>query len=284
MKFKPIFLSSTGRAGSTLLMKILSCHSQIAVRTLFPHETRASQYYYLSHLQEQKKPTFLPLKLNGIEYRPFQGNDKESIAWSNKHRNVVIEGNGANLTEDYYRFVSKIENKPQASCFAEKLIGLPLVKQMVQDFKESQVIFLRRDPRDTFFSIKSFNKKRGFFSFGEEAGDEVMFSRLMSYYQGTINFAKSLDSRAVIVRYEDLINSKHDTILYLFKSLELDYSKQQIAQVIDSAFEESKEVEFHRTTNKQKSSLARWKRESKDESLAIFNKFKTAFIILDYEY
>ncbi len=283
MKFKPIFLSSSGRAGSTLLMKILSCHSQIAIRTLFPYETRASQYYYLSHLQNQESSLFLPLKLDGIEYRPFQGNDKQSIAWSDQHREIVLEENGVNLIEHYYHFVSKIENKPQALCFAEKLIGLPLVKQMAIHFKDSKVIFLRRDPRDTFFSIKSFNKKRGFMSFGEEAGDEVMFSRLISYYKGTMKFAESLGSRAVILHYENLISSKHDTLVYLFKSLGLDYSEPQIAEIIDTAFEESKEVAFHRTTNEEKSSLARWKQEVNQDILSVFNKYENVLDVLGYQ-
>lgn len=283
MNFKPIFLASTGRAGSTLMMKVLSLHRQILARQIFPYEARAFQYYYLCDRQGEKHPTFLPIKLENVEYRPFQGNDKESVIWSEKNTSLVVEEYGANLTEKYYRFVSEIEEKPEAMSFVEKAIGLDLIKSITQFFHESQVIFLRRDPRDTFFSIKSFNQKRGFLSFGEEAGDEAMFSGLISYYKETIIFAKTLGARAITIRYEDLISSKDETLSCLFKKLKLDYSNLQINNLVNSAFDLTKEVKNHRTTEGEKTSLARWKREANSETIEMFEKFKDVINTLGYE-
>ncbi|MDJ0632815.1 MAG: sulfotransferase [Xenococcaceae cyanobacterium MO_188.B29] len=274
MQYIPIFVASTGRAGSTLTMKIMASHPQILVRSLFPYETRTSQYYYICHLQGIEWVNFTPLKLGGIEYRPFQGNDKESSLWSQKQEQKKLEEYGINLTEEYYHFVAEQEHKPQAKSFAEKLVGLPLVKQMIDSLKEYKIIFLQRDPRDTFFSIKSFNKKRGYVSFGEEQGDRTMFSNLIGFYKQYQQLQKSLNKESYInLKYEDLLTEKMATISKLFQSLNVDYSDRQVLDTIKYAFAESPESFQHQTSSSIQGSLSRWKQEADDRTLKMFASF-----------
>ena len=283
MNLQPLFLASTGRAGSTLMMKILSHHPGIAVRTIFPYEIRAAQYYYIfANHNSDDVSLFSPIKFKNAQFRAFLNKDTESIAWTEEQEFVELEENGVNLIDKYYSFVSTIEDKPNAKYFAEKCIGLNLVRQMSSSFPSSKIIFLRRDPRDTFFSAKSFNAKRGSLKFGEQNGDEAMFQNIVSFYEKSIKFVRVLKDRAVIVKYENLLNNKKETLSKLFKSLELDYAENTIKDIIDSAFIATKETDKHRTTTEEKNSISRWEREASSEDLAIFNKSQDTLTLLDY--
>jgi hypothetical protein len=284
VKYQPLFIASTGRAGSTLMMRILSCHPEILIRTLFPYETRAAQYYYISSFQEQKLPTFLPVKFKNAEYRPFNSKiDAESLAWSKKHNNVDLGKNGQNIINEYYIFLSEIENKSEAIYYAEKTIGLSLMKEITQSLENSKVIFLRRDPRDTFFSIKSFNAKRGSLTFGEEDGEEALFSRLITFYKVSIKLIETLKERAVVIRYEDMMINNYETLLLLFKKLGLNHKQEVINSIVDSAFLVDKNTKQHCTTSKGESSVSRWKQNANSRHLEMFDEFKKTLEILGYD-
>ena len=275
MKHRPILVASTGRAGSTLLMKVLASHPEIIVRSLFPYETRASQYYYICNFEEMDTANFNPINWNGIEYRPFQGNDKKSAFWSQQQTQKGWEKQQVNLSDEYYSFVAELEDKPLAKSFAEKLVGLSLVEPMINSFPESKVIFLQRDPRDTFFSVKSFNQKRGYVSFGEEKGEATLFTNIISFYKYSQKLKKTLSQVNYInLKYEQLVTEKMATISQLFNSLDVDNSDRQVLAAIKYAFAESPESLKHKTSTNVSASMSRWKREADDQVLEIFASFQ----------
>lgn len=284
MQYTPIFVASTGRAGSTLTMKILASHPHIVVRSLFPYETRSSQYYYICHTKGDKWVDFAPLNLDNIEYRPFQQNDKKSLLWSQRQKQRNLEKYGLNLTQRYYRFVAKRENKPQAKKFAEKLIGLPLIKQMSSLLTEYKIIFIQRDPRDTFFSIKSFNKQRGYLSFGEEGGDRTLFINLINFYKHSEQLQKNLDEKNYMnLKYENLLGEKMSTISKLFQDLNVDWGDRQVKTTIEDAFAESPESTQHQTSSTIQSSVSRWKQEADELTLEMFASFQDDLQQIGYE-
>lgn len=282
-RLKPLLLGSRGRSGSTLLMKILSLHDHIVVRSIFPYENRAAQYYYLCARDEQPYATFTPETFQGMEYRPFPGKDTESVAWSEKHNRTALGADGAALTEAYYRFVAGIEDKPQAQYFAEKLIGFKVLPMMVEAFEEAKVILLQRDPRDVFFSIKSFNKKRGYLGFGEDQGDEPMYAGIINHSNIARRWAHMLGAQAVEVRYEDIIADKHRTLSRLYDALGLESTDEQIHRIVNTAFGETDQVRNHKTTRDEKASIGRWQSEADQEAVALFEKYREILHKLGYE-
>lgn len=284
MKYRPIFIASTGRAGSTLLMKILASHPEIVVRTLFPYETRAAQYYYIADREQINITNFAPIVWNNTEYRPFQGNDTQSHLWSQKQTSLDNQHPQESF-EAYYSFVNKLESKNQlsASNFAEKLIGLSLIRPMLASFPQTKIVFLSRDPRDTFFSIKSFNKKRGYLSFGEEHGDFVLFNNIINFYKHCRNMQDKLEKRSYIsIKYEDLIGSKTTTTYKLFESLDLEITNSRVVDIVDNAFTDSSKSLQHKTTSNAQSSIARWKQETDKEILEMFEQFENSIVEVGY--
>lgn len=283
MPFTPIFLSSPGRSGSTLVMKVLSLHPQVLVRTVFPYETRAAQYFFIGHRLGHRRATFAPVTFAGPLYRPFHGQDKLSMAWSESQATTVLEPYGVNLTDAYYRFVARTENKPHAPYFAEKSIGFGILPEMARLFEDARVIFLKRDPRDTFFSYKAFDRKRGHRHFEEEGGDKATYARLMRYHTAARACAKTLGDRAVEVRYEALISEPASALPRFLEGLGLDCSDELLRRLLDAAFAENDEVKAHRTTRHNRASLRRWQSEADEADIALFETYNEVLEMLGYE-
>jgi len=94
-------------------------------------------------------------------------------------------------------------------------------------------IFMIRDPRDIFVSIKSFNEKRGFLSFGwqisdtEEAFALKLCKQFKNYYEWFINTTNKKDS--LHVKYEDLVSNNKKEVDRISKWLEIkiNYSQKE---------------------------------------------------------
>lgn len=65
MRYNPIFVVSTGRSGSSMLMRLFSFHPQILVRSVFPYESRAFQNYYLASRNGLSHADFSPIEFKG---------------------------------------------------------------------------------------------------------------------------------------------------------------------------------------------------------------------------
>jgi hypothetical protein len=283
MEYNPIFVASTGRAGSSLMMKILAAHPEIIVRSLFPYEARSYQYAYI-HSIEQKNVANLPyINWEGIEYRLFQGNDQESLAWSQQLKLEKGFQLPLDLVDKYYHFVSQVEEKTEAKFFAEKLVGLPLVKKIITTINNYKIVFIQRDPRDTFFSIKSFNKKRGFLSFGEGQGDKNLFANLVSYYKICEQFKQKLTpDKYIDVKYEQIIANKITQTAKLYSQLEVGSGDREILRAIKYAFAESPESLEHKTSSDIQSSLSRWKQEADQSTLDLFATYQEDLVQMGY--
>lgn len=282
MNLTPIYLVSSGRSGSTLLMKILSLHPQILVRSIFPYETRASQYYYLSYQQGKKQSSFSLLEFKNAVYRPFPLKDKDSAKWSESQSSTELTELGHNLTESYYSFLSVLEKKEKVSYFAEKAKGIHLCKLMTENFPNSKVIFLYRDPRDIFISAKLFNKKRGNSRFGGDKGDHAMYSQIIRFLKTAKKFSKNLGDRAVTITYEYLIEDKKNAIKALFEGLDIELNEDKVEKIAQVAFEKTEESEKHKTTEEAKKSVERWRDEVDEETNEIFKKFSNEIEDLGY--
>jgi hypothetical protein len=282
MTIKPILLASTGRSGSSLVMKILSLHPQIIIRSLFPYETRSFQYYFSASQQTEKQMNFSYLKYLGVEYAPCQQDDEESLDWQHQHKSHLVADDHCSIAFDYYKFVTKLESKESPVFFAEKAIGLDLTEQIIKSFPESRIIFLKRDPRDTFFSVKSFNQKRGFVSFGEEAGDVTMLQNLVDFCIHAQKIISNLDGRGTEIQYETLINYPQDTIKNLLQYLQLDCNPTLVEEISNKAFIDDRTTIDHKTQHNAQDSINRWKQEINDSYQTIFKQFHKQLELIGY--
>lgn len=255
---------SSGRTGSTLLMQLLATAADVVVDRVYPFENA-----YL--------PCFMDMARRvGADYRadrdgtvhtlveqlgsdvcaragsiPF---DPQSIERPDLQRRVLH-----NVWEAFSEAAHHMRNgRRRARYYAEKLqpgvdaavaidAGIPVV-----------LIDVVRDPRDVVASIRAFNEKRGFASFGRLPDQtEQQYLEYLVEYQGTtlLDLATPLrDVQPILVRYEDMV----DDLAGVAGRLERALGTSLDHRAVEAARAEHRE---HMTSDGASGSVGRWRQD-----------------------
>jgi hypothetical protein len=188
------FIGCSPRSGSTLLTRILNCHSQIAS----PCEIALPRYFD----KGDKKKKIVNLKYKEI-CRYYQTNFVAAKLNSQYLINRILLKEGKNMI---------VMKDPRQSLFLD---------QIVQDFPSSKIIHLIRDARSVAMSpMFEGNPTRGF---------EVWYE----YNVATLAATQKLpDAQKILVSYENLVISPEETMRrvvaflgYEFEPLMLNYGQ-----------------------------------------------------------
>lgn len=190
-----------GRTGSTLLMRVLGQHPNVLIRSRFPFEARTAQYLFLAQ-RFGIEPLGRPLSYHGATYEPAGNRD-------DMFREIALEAVKstsfpASMRQAYCR-IANVEGQSGVFAIVEKAMGLVLAREMLEEFGSFRLISLIRNPRMTVRSIHAFNRRRGFLSFGEEAGVDVLMDNVIAFNLDAVQLAQIFAGRSHIVRYEDLL-------------------------------------------------------------------------------
>ena len=269
----PIMLRSFGRSGSTLLMQVLGSSSNVIFDREYPFEKRHLTYLHRvasvassesSNSEDWNPDTIFDSKLNRVGPIPYPETsivDRESLRtdyllrlWNGFSAQAKAKASGT--------FDSK-----RPLYYAEKVVHD--ICDDVNSVVGAKNIFLFRDPRDEFLSIKSFNQKRGFngFGWGEDDSDESYALRLCNMRRNFMRHISSIeqDGRRFVIRYEDFINDPHTWTKKIgdWLSLDLNYSAVEAKQ---------SSVAHHITSKNIADSVERWKAELSSNVLDIFTR------------
>lgn len=266
----PLMVRTFGRTGSTLLMQILGSNSRICFERLYPFEHR-----YLAYVYNLSRVVSLPAKVD----EPWD-ND---VMFRGKNRLVgclpygdTPSLNSKKLSESVFQstwneFSAQMRHSAglapgEQAYYAEKIP--PYLAEPANNLLLARNIFLLRDPRDEMVSIKSFNSKRGFNSFGwlDEDTDESYARKMCRNRQVFMRNMMEFEtnSRRIYLRYEDLINRQDEEVARLSNWLGLELSSDAIAK--------NKEIlEIHMTSKDGSSSVERWRDELSDDVKEIFS-------------
>ena len=276
-------LSSYGRSGSTLLMKVLSKHPQIVVRTLHPFETRAAQYYFVCSNHRRESPSYEPVLYGNVEYLPHQGADEKSRAWRVTEGSPSLDNHGFEFACKYYQFVAKLEGKQGVNTIAEKVVGLQVVEELLDAFgTRARAIYLFRDPRDVFLSVKAFNEKRGFLSFGEERGDEELLLSIIHFQKAAAQSVLNDPERRLAASYENLLERRVATVTRVFEGLHLGADDDIVDKVVAEAFKQDRHFLEHSTSQSSESSVRRWITCENAEARKLFERFDENISALEH--
>ncbi len=265
----PVMIRTFGRTGSTLLMQILGSSGQICFERQYPFEHR-----YLAYVYNMSRVLSLPAKVD----EPWD-ND---VLFRGKQRMVGCLPYGRVELIDRERlseraFVSLWNNfsaeMRDKSGLAPDCLGFyaekvpPYVANTANQILKAKNIFLLRDPRDEMVSIKSFNAKRGFHSFGWlEDDNDVSYAQKMcknrqQFMQHMIEFDEN--DRRIAIRYEDLIRNEDATVKRLSEWLGVSLNTKGVSK--DKSIRK-----IHMTSSDASTSVERWRDELSDEVQDIF--------------
>ncbi|BBX47778.1 hypothetical protein GCM10009641_19750 [Mycobacterium cookii] len=274
---QPITVTSPGRSGSTLLMRMLADHPDIIVHERFPYEQRVCSYWM--HFVQVLAT---PVDTSRAESFEFWTDRKRLIPFPSFFLDPVFAGSvGATVdrwygsdqieefarvaqatVESFYREHARGRKRATPSFFAEKFAPSGHIRSIIwQLYPRTREIFLVRDPRDTLVSVRAFDNKRGRGEFaGQLVGtDEQLVGMVRDSILDLTRLWKSRSKYGTLVHYEDLIHSPTEQVRAMLDALELDSSANIVDAMVQAGNESTADMNAHRTSPDVRSSIGRWK-------------------------
>jgi hypothetical protein len=270
---KPLIgVCSYGRSGSSFLMKFLESAGLAVVGDL-PFEDRTSQAVLISNVRFRFS---LDTQSPGVEVPNHQAFNGEFYRSSIP----THAGNIQELDATYEVFLRNTVGDRVA--LAEKFVGTILL-QMFRAFDDRGVfkpVFLVRDPRDIFISVKQFNKKRGINGFSEADDDVALFERICGFALWQIRQAGKFGAH--VCYYEDLILQRSHSILALLRYVGVrEISREKLDEIWEQVGS-IKGADAHVTSESASKSISRWQSNEFLEYYDIFNQFKKQLLEIGY--
>lgn len=277
---QPITVTSPGRSGSSLLMRMLAEHPDIIVHERFPYEQRVCSYWMhfiqvLATPVDTSQAESFEFWTNRKRLPPFPSFFLDPAILPGSVGATVDRWYGSDRIEEFARVAQATVESFYSECargrksaapafFAEKFApGDHIRSIMRQLYPRTREIFLVRDPRDTLASVRAFDNKRGF---GEFAGqlvetDKQLVGLIRNSILDLTRLWKSRSQYGTLVRYEDLVHSPTKQIRALLNAMELDSSANIVDAMVKAGNEITTNVNAHRTSPDVGSSIGRWKRD-----------------------
>lgn len=222
-----VAVCSYGRSGTSFFMQVLRA-SGVTVLGAFPHEERFVQAGLLHWLQ-------YALSAPGQEPRP-------------KHfgrayfRGAFYDCSQFAAAEDYDAVMAAViaeaqriadSAPPRCRWLGEKFLGIDTLR-LCRTFDASNAVlplFLMRDPRAIFRSVRAFNARRGNMSFNDTGDDAKLLQAICRFQERQL--AEHGRLGGVICRYEELMGpeTRDGALASLLTTLRLPAAPKLIARI-----------------------------------------------------
>jgi hypothetical protein len=285
-KLQPLMITSWGRTGTTLLMRILLEDSRIISQQSYPYESRPAVYWMhmLKVLSEPANPyqsshvDSFAENIYTIGHHPYYFpeivTDREILHRFEHFYPQRLAAFSQQCIEDFYDHLAGVYRRSGLAYFAEKMPPSHIPWLMWEIYPEAREVIMVRDFRDMFCSMLAFNTKRGFASFGRERTqtDEEFIDLLRLGALRLLQSWKQRSASAHLVRYEDLIQRPMETVTALLEYLDLPATSADVMDLIRRASSETPELMSHRTSPDSEASIGRWRHELDDSLQSLCNK------------
>jgi Sulfotransferase family len=294
-RMQPLLVNSLARMGTTWLMRLLAEHPAITTLRVYPYEARPARYWMqlVGAMAEPANQAQSRAKLGNFEDKwwgeqdPFQRGSLDQNApmqqWLNSRFVEQVAAMCQRSIEDCYQEIARTQNEPPPRYFAEKHIPDEVPGTFWELYPRTREIFLVRDFRDMLCSIRAFNAKRGTLGFNRDQArsEQEYVSRLGREAQQLLSGWRTRKARALLVRYEDLIQRPTGTIAQILSYLGLEDSESAAEVLLRRALIDTPELQSHRTSENAGASIGRWRRDldeaSREQCAAVFGEALTEF-------
>ncbi len=277
----PIIITSSGRAGSTLLMQHLADIPEVVTALAYPYEVKLVNYYSAAFnvlaADEDRTNSTHPDTIFDESLRcligsnPYTrlGNHGDGLTQAAAQHffkirvPAILAETFCNLTLEYYNSLKQAQKKPFARYFAEKSSLDEVARNGPRVlFGGVREILLIRDPRDLVCSAKAFWKLPG--------AEAIRMVSEASARKKAILENKADD--LVVIKYEDLIIEPVETL-----NLIADFIGIARRQKINAA---KQKIVFqrHATSETPKSSIGRWRKDLSKKEIEACDKLMGGFI------
>jgi Sulfotransferase family len=277
----PIFVTSTGRAGTSLLMGQLATHPEIAVAGSHPYEVKQLTYYAAAlrtlsleaNWDRSVNPDALLSDASryAIGFNPFHDPQFGTDPLLDKYWEVtgckILTSAFRDMVVEYYEAIRAMTNKLHTRYFAEKAHPSPLIRDgVVAMFGGLREILLVRDPRDLVCSYRAF--------WGANPADAI--SLIRSQFEEIASRVSAAGSDTLLMRYEDLVLQPVETLCSVYTFLEIN---QKAPNANDTVI-----FRKHGTSKSPAESIGRWRQELTSEERVVCERgFAALLPILGYD-
>jgi hypothetical protein len=285
-RLQPLLVTSLGRMGTTLLMRILAAHPAVATYLRPPYETRGGKYW-LHVLKTLAAPADASKRIGAtmefhLEPLAVGGNPFYSAAFAAWPE--VEAWSGSTYLENLAAFCQQsIDGWYLATARAQGQETTPLVyfaeKQFPDDYSRlwrelypgARELFLVRDFRDMVASMMAYNTRRGFGDFGREAAgsDAAWLAQLRRGVEALRDAWRDRGEPGNLVHYETLVRDPLHAVPILLETLGLDATPTTLTRLLAAAAPDSAESRAHATSGSPDASIGRWQTDLSPELQAM---------------
>lgn len=265
----PIFVRTSGRTGSTLLLNLLRSSPEILVRGGYPFEERLLSYFYrLAEIPFSGQP-------------PLAGSQ-----WTHESINLpcsligrypgaapiasdVHDGQALILRALWEAYLKNIEGGSiQGLKYLAEKANNDVAK--INDYVYCKNIFLIRDPRDQLVSIREFDRKRGYKGFGPSSEDGIQsIEYLCDTVKDIFKVASDVqpdEDRRIVIRYEDLVRNRGECLSRISRWLSVSFDLNAFQK--ENALYKTE----HSTSESEQVSIGRWNRFLTEDEISVFHE------------
>ena len=284
--FVPLLVTSSGRAGSTLLMRRLLGHPQITLANQAPFELKLITYYAKAFdvltAPGNTERSITPDKIFDDPYtlglNPYCHHDFEDIlrprhalfGFFADTAGSILGAAFRDIVERFYRRLAAAAGQAAPAYFAEKTSVFDPIRSFARllwpDLRE---VVLVRDPRDVFLSYRAFWRT-----------DPAYARQMMRITRDALLAIRAAaDPSVLILRYEDLIGAGAASQARLSAFLGLG-APLTLAPAAEAGL-----FAGHGTAGSPEASVGRWRRELPAEEIVAFaREFGDMLDAFEYEH
>jgi Sulfotransferase family len=294
---QPILITTFGRTGSMLLMRLLVSHPDVLSYKPHRFEQRIASYWIDALLTFADPTSYLrgvapqagvddpmwwlgnaapmPWPLRDEEVQEWLGGEavEQLAAVAQERIDALYERIAADLGATDERFFAEKSNL-RVSCVGTEL------------YPDGRELFLVRDFRDMVASVFAFNRKRGVSGFGRaKAGSDMEYVERLGRWVASLARAwEQRRDRSHLVRYEELVREPERALDSLLRYAGIDARPETIGTMLDGLSDDMPELREHKTTASPQSSIGRWRADLDPEVAAACERaFGPALALFGYE-
>jgi hypothetical protein len=275
-RLQPLLVTSLGRMGTTLLMRMLAAHPGVVAYDRPPYEARGGKYWLhvlktLAAPTDGRKRVGAPMEFH-LEPLAAGGNPfysaafaawPEVEAWSGSTYVTELAAFCQRSIDGWYLATAAAQGETHETLvyFAEKHFPDAYPRLMRELYPAARELFLVRDFRDMIASMQAYNARKGTEDFGrDKAGsDEAWLAYLRQNFLVLRAAWRDRGEPASLVRYEDLVRAPEAALSSLLTYLGLDAAPATVAGMIAAA--DAPELRGHGTAGSPAASIGRWRHD-----------------------
>jgi hypothetical protein len=297
---QPLLITSLGRMGTTLLMKLLAAHPAVVTYERPPFEARGGKYWthvlqVMSAPADASKRIGAPMEFHSepkaVGANPFFSSEfaawPEVETWEGGDYLASLASFCQRSIDGWYLATASAQGKDAAPLrfFAEKHFPDAYPRRLRELYAEPAELFLVRDFRDMFTSMRAYNARKGYGDFGRAAAadDEAWITTLRQGVRALLDAWRERGTPASLVRYEALVQQPEVALPPVLEALGLESSPAIIARMVAAAAPDAPDLQGHGTTASPDASIGRWQADLPPDLRDLVNtEFRDLLIAFGY--